>query len=186
MVGIYKITNLKTGEFYIGQSNNIEKRWRDHFCKGYGAMHSARFQEAIDSLGRDGFAFTVIEECDVSDLADRERYWIRELTPAYNTITPGHVVSPETRAKISGALTGKKPSPEIVELRRKAILERHKTIPQTNAGHRKKVGIETAEGVMEFESVKAAASYLEVRPSTVSAALKRGIRCKKHKVWYVV
>ena len=28
--GIYKITNDRTGEVYVGQSYNIEKRWEQH------------------------------------------------------------------------------------------------------------------------------------------------------------
>jgi len=31
MVGIYKITDLTNNKVYIGQSNNIERRRREHF-----------------------------------------------------------------------------------------------------------------------------------------------------------
>ena len=30
MIGIYKITNLFTGESYIGQSTNLERRFREN------------------------------------------------------------------------------------------------------------------------------------------------------------
>ena len=30
MIGIYKIENLVNGKIYIGQSQNIERRWREH------------------------------------------------------------------------------------------------------------------------------------------------------------
>ena len=30
MIGIYKITNKINQKVYIGQSNNIEARWKDH------------------------------------------------------------------------------------------------------------------------------------------------------------
>ena len=30
MVGIYKITNKLNGKVYIGQSNDIERRWAEH------------------------------------------------------------------------------------------------------------------------------------------------------------
>ena len=29
-IGIYKITNLKNGKFYIGSSKNIDRRWWEH------------------------------------------------------------------------------------------------------------------------------------------------------------
>lgn len=76
MVGIYKITNLKTGECYIGRSIHVEERWKEHFCKGYGAIHSKRFQDAIDQYGKDGFSFRLIEECDPEVIDERERFWI--------------------------------------------------------------------------------------------------------------
>ena len=30
MIGIYKITNKVNGKVYIGQSDNIERRWKNH------------------------------------------------------------------------------------------------------------------------------------------------------------
>lgn len=30
MIGIYKITNKKTGKSYIGQSNDITRRFKEH------------------------------------------------------------------------------------------------------------------------------------------------------------
>ncbi len=30
MIGIYKITNKINGKCYIGQSNDIERRWKEH------------------------------------------------------------------------------------------------------------------------------------------------------------
>lgn len=34
--GIYKITNQKTNQCYIGQSVDISKRWKDHVKCGLG------------------------------------------------------------------------------------------------------------------------------------------------------
>ena len=186
MVGIYKIINLKTNECYVGKSKHIEKRWKQHFSKGYGAIHNPKFQEAIEQYGKNGFSFQVVEECAEQVLSERERYWISALKPAYNTVTVGHKVKEETRLKISMSLFGKKPSREIVEKRRKAILERHKTIPQTNAGHKKRVAIQFDGESREFESVKALAEFLGVKNGTVTKALKRNGTVKGKKVWYVV
>lgn len=185
MVGIYKITNLSTGQCYVGQSIHIEDRWKEHFCKGYGAVHNKEFQDAIDQYGIEGFSFRVLEECEPEALRDRERYWINALNPSYNSVVDGHDVSEETRAKISESLKGKKQPPEVIERRKQAIIARHKIFPQTNEGHRKQVALEE-ETVTVFESVKACAEYLGVDDSTVTKALKRGGKVHKKKVWYVV
>lgn len=185
MIGIYKITNLETGDFYIGQSKNISRRWNAHFSTWIAPAHGKKFQDDIDQYGKAGFSFQVIEECEPEDLRERERYWINTLHPAYNTVTDGHDVSAETRAKISASLTGKKQSPELIEKRRQALIERYKVFPRTNAWHRKKVAADVGN-VIVFESVKACAEYLGVDNSTMTHALKRGGKVKGHKVWYVV
>lgn len=185
MVGIYKITNRETGECYIGQSKRIERRVRDHFAK-WIATHSKHFADDIAKYGRSGFDIEVIEECKPDELLDRERYWIGKLSPGYNVIFDGHIVSDETRSKISKTLTGRKRPREIVARQRAAILKRHETIPQTNAGHMKKVAAAVDGEVITFESVKATAEFFSVDPSTVSSAIKRRIKVRKHAVWFVV
>ena len=185
MVGVYKITNQITGNCYVGQSKHVEKRWKEHFCKGYGAMHSKLFQDEIDHFGIETFTFELLEECDPEDLREKERYWIAELKPEYNTVTVGHTVSEETRKMISESLAGKNQPPEVIEKRKASIREYRKMHPQTNAGHRKKVAVQV-EAIVEFESVKACAEYLGVDPGSVTRALKRGWKLRGHKVWYVV
>jgi len=185
MVGIYKITNLITNDCYVGKSKHIEKRWKEHFCRGYGAIHSKQFQTDIEEYGINGFSFRVIEECEEHELQEREKYWIERLKPKYNTVMVGHPVSQETRQKISRKLTGRTLSKEHVEKIRNGIRSRNMIIPQTNAGHRKRVAMQ-AEIIMEFESVKALAEYLDVDASTVTKALKRQGKVKGKKVWYVV
>jgi len=185
MVGIYLIKNLTTNDCYVGRSKHIEKRWKQHFDSGYGAMHSRKFQEAIDKYGKAGFSFQVLEECDIEALRERERYWINKLAPAYNTVMDGHPVSEETRAKISASLEGRKQPREVVERRKASIRELRKTRPQTNEGHKKKVAIQIRE-ITEFDSVKALAEYMGVDASTATKALKRNGKVKGSRVWYVV
>jgi len=184
MTGIYKITNLNNAKFYIGRSKHIEKRWKQHFDKSYGAEHSVEFQNDIDTYGKDGFAFEVLEECNEELLNEREKQYIAKLKPQYNTIYDGHIVSPETRAKISRKLTGRKMPDEVKAKIAAGILKRHETIPQTNAGHKKKIG---CEGFDEpFESVNACAEFFGLHASTVTKALKKNRKVRGNKVWYVV
>lgn len=80
MVGIYKITNTITGESYIGQSVKIEQRIKKH--KQVSQTPSDHSYEnplyrAMRKYGQQNFIFEVIEQCNVSELNDRERYWIK-------------------------------------------------------------------------------------------------------------
>lgn len=75
--GIYKITNLINGKCYIGQSVDIERRWREEKY----AAHSERDEEydspkcrAIRKYGIENFSFDIIEECDINQLNQREGY----------------------------------------------------------------------------------------------------------------
>ena len=76
MVGIYKITNLVNGKVYIGQSQNIKERWKDHrtdYKRGEVILY-----RAMRKYGIDNFSFEVIEECSVDELNEKEIYYIAE------------------------------------------------------------------------------------------------------------
>lgn len=88
MVSIYKITNLINGNFYIGASNNVKRRTRQHFLRNpYG--HSKLFDDEIKKFGRKSFTVEVLEECEEAHRNDREQYYINKLRPAYNVICRG-------------------------------------------------------------------------------------------------
>ena len=70
--GIYKITNLINNKIYIGQSINIEKRWACEKC-GNCNDHLTR---AFKKYGIDNFNFEIIEECQQSELNEKESYYI--------------------------------------------------------------------------------------------------------------
>lgn len=71
MVGIYKITKKSNGKSYIGQSNNIERRFLEHQTKD-----QIPIDIAIQKYGEKAFNFEVIEECPLERLDEREKYWI--------------------------------------------------------------------------------------------------------------
>ena len=81
--GVYKITNNITGDFYIGSSKNIEKRWVDHKCHSTHKQYlNVKLYKAMAKYGRDNFTIEVIEE--TTDFHNREQYWIDKLKPSYN------------------------------------------------------------------------------------------------------
>ena len=71
MIGIYKITKKENGKSYIGQSNDIERRFSEHKIK-----IDIPIEVAIKKYGTDAFNFEIIEECPLDKLDEREKYWI--------------------------------------------------------------------------------------------------------------
>ena len=98
MTGIYKITNLINGKFYIGQSIDIKRRFWDHRCVSHESNRHLRY--AMQKYGKEAFRYEILEECSPEKLDERERFWISALRPAYNATDGGQgrgrKLSPET------------------------------------------------------------------------------------------
>lgn len=76
--GIYKITNIKTKECYIGQAVNIKDRWVEHVKCGLGIDTPAanKLYKAMQDYGLWNFSFEILEECPRDQLNEKERYYI--------------------------------------------------------------------------------------------------------------
>ena len=102
--GIYLIRNVESGKCYVGQSRNIEARWKQHAsCKDGFAIG-----RAIKKHGWNAFQASIIEECGADLLNDREQHWIMvlgSLSPGgYNLRTGGGQAaqfSDDVKARIS-------------------------------------------------------------------------------------
>jgi len=75
MIGIYKITNTVNNKVYIGQSIDIETRWKNH-KKEYHREDLVYL--AIQKHGLESFKFEVLELCLPEELNDKEKQYIRE------------------------------------------------------------------------------------------------------------
>lgn len=92
--GIYKITNLKTEQCYIGQSVGIADRWKEHIKCGLGIDASAtnKLYKAMQTDGVWNFSFELIEKCSRTELNDKEKFWIdfyQSQKYGYNTTKGG-------------------------------------------------------------------------------------------------
>ena len=78
VTGIYKITNIKTKECYIGQAMHIKERWAEHAKCGLGIDTPAgnKLYKAIQEFGLWNFSFEVLEECPREQLNEKEKYYI--------------------------------------------------------------------------------------------------------------
>lgn len=76
--GIYKITNIKDGKIYIGQSTDIKTRWSNHI-KAALKIDSIAHSRVHDAMGEEGiwnFTFELLEQCPKERLNEREKYYI--------------------------------------------------------------------------------------------------------------
>lgn len=76
--GIYKITNQKTGECYIGQAVDVRKRWYDHAKAmiGIDTPQNNLLYAAAQEYGLDDFTFELLLECASNELDAKEKYFI--------------------------------------------------------------------------------------------------------------
>ena len=83
--GIYKITNTITGDFYIGSSNDVKRRWTDHKCPSrWNKCKNNPMYLDMKKYGVDKFEFQVIEEVELEKLKEKEQQFIEKLHPTYN------------------------------------------------------------------------------------------------------
>ena len=94
VTGVYKITNISNGKFYVGQSRDIFTRWKTHTmsiteCSRESVIRMAfakyGLRQQVSKEGAyDGFKFEIIEKCPEKNLLEREFYYIKLLNPEYN------------------------------------------------------------------------------------------------------
>lgn len=73
---IYSATNTLNGKVYIGQTNNLTRRIREH--RGHAYKDGGPFHEDIRIYGFDAFSFEILDYCDPKDADARERFYIAE------------------------------------------------------------------------------------------------------------
>lgn len=101
MIGIYKFTNKINNKVYVGQSKNIEERYKNHIrscftpkCNRYNKY----LYKAIRKYGLENFEFEILEECKIEELNEKEMYYIshfnsNDLAKGYNLTNGGDTPS---------------------------------------------------------------------------------------------
>nr|DAH30395.1 MAG TPA: intron associated endonuclease [Bacteriophage sp.] len=171
MTGIYKIQNIINNKVYIGQAIDIEDRWRNHLSSLRTNTHvNTHLQNSFNYYGEKAFIFSVIEECSIDILTQREQFWIdyygginsaknynqrdagshgthseeskRKISESQKGIKKApHTISDEGRKSLSKAHIGIKPSDET----RIKMSMAHKGITHTKESKKK-----ISEGIKEY------------------------------------
>ena len=83
--GIYKITNTATGDFYIGSSNNVKRRWAAHkWPSRWNKCPNNPMYLDFQKYGLENFVFEILEEVEENKLKKTEQQFIELLKPTYN------------------------------------------------------------------------------------------------------
>lgn len=132
VIGIYKITKISNGKSYIGQSNDIERRFKEHQTKGKTSRIPV--DVAIEKYGVNAFTYEILEECSLDDLNEKEQYWICY----FNTLNNGYNCSVGGNQQSIGENNGRSKLNEndIIEIRKayanhekqKDVYEKYKDI----------------------------------------------------------
>ena len=172
---IYKHTSKTSGKVYIGQTNNINVRWKP------GAYRNcAKFYAAIQKYGWDDFEHEILEDnLTLEEANQRETYYIElydSINNGYNLNTGGdnHLASEETRNKMSQTRKGVPHSPEHNLAISKALTgykqtEEHK-LHNRLAQHRRPV--ECIETGIIYESLSEAQRQTGILGETISRQIR--------------
>jgi len=134
--GIYIIRNTLNDKVYIGQTSNLLKRWNSHKYllrkNKHGNIH---LQNSWNKNGESVFVYSVLENCAIDIINEREVYWINnfggvECDKIFNLSAGGlggGKRATEVCKKISAWQTGRKLSPSHVESLRRVATGRNHT-----------------------------------------------------------
>lgn len=96
MIGTYEIVNKINGKRYIGSSGNIQRRFNNHKVKlRQGKHHCSILQIDYGIYGCKAFEFRVIEQCELSELKQKENSLLKG-DNLYNVFKKAHHVMGES------------------------------------------------------------------------------------------
>jgi hypothetical protein len=104
-IGVYRWTNKKNSNAYIGSSTNISVRMYTYYSLLSLAKSNRPIDRALLKHGFSNFTLEILEYCDKNNVLDREQYYMDILKPQYNIVeiagsTLGYKHTPESLAKM--------------------------------------------------------------------------------------
>lgn len=110
MYYIYCYINLTNQHKYVGQTNNLQRRIREHRSCAFNnkaSSYNDLIHQKIRKYGENNFEITVLEKLyteDFKEVDEREIYWIKKLEShrstgkGYNSTWGGH--NPENKSRV--------------------------------------------------------------------------------------
>lgn len=145
--GIYIIRNLINDKFYIGQAQDLHRRWKEHRNALRGNYHVNRhLQSAWNKYGENAFKFIVLEYCDIEQLDECEQVYLDNHAQKDNCYN----IAIDAKAPTRGLKYSEESRRKISESRRNISDETRRKISEANRG--RKVSNETRRKMSETAS----------------------------------
>ena len=191
--GIYKIYCKENNRTYIGSSNNIERRFKEHISNLKNNRHINNYlQNSWNKYGEDSFSFTIITVCYEQERFKLEQFYIDITKNLFNhvlQIENSHYkkrfISDETLSKMKQSQNKRLWTKEQKDISTETISKyRHLAIEKTS----KKI-IVTIEWIQtEFPSINEASRILKIDTKTIRKKLKgletRNVKLKNIQIQY--
>lgn len=119
---IYLISNDINNKVYVGQTiQTLNKRFNGHCCYSKSDRSANMYiKRAIHKYGRDKFHISLIEECPINMLDDREKHWISfydSYENGYNLTRGGQDSNYFNLNRVENTINTKKFSDYIIEFK---------------------------------------------------------------------
>lgn len=136
MTGIYCYYNKINGKRYIGQATDLERRQKDHKVRAFNNFDSNNeynsvIHKAFRKYGYDNFEYSILEECLVEELNDKESYWIQYYNSKENGYNCNNGGADKHFCKLN---------PDILENIRQDLAETELTFDEIRIKHRVSIG----------------------------------------------
>jgi group I intron endonuclease len=196
--GVYALICKVSNKFYVGSSIKLTDRLLDYMQPAYlGQQTNRPILRAIVKYGLINLIFVILETCRVTDVLQREQYWLDLLEPEYNLSptagsTLGVTLSEETKAKMSaikqGALHPQVPRSQCIVTGTgfgKSRSAETVALMRTNHPHTKRVYQYTSDKVTfvaVYDSIRQAAELTGISRGYLTRCLNQGILA--HGKWF--
>lgn len=172
--GIYKITNIENGKFYIGQSEDIRNRRNTHYAKLRANSHpNQHLQNAFNKYGEGVFYFEVLELCSIEELHNKEQLYLNKFvgsSQCYNVATDssatfrGRLHTQESIDKM------KRPKSEETKKKMSDVSNKKKPVLQLDSTSEKPL--------KEYTSLNEAARQTGINPAHISVVCNNKLYAK--------
>ena len=169
--GIYRWTHMASGKSYVGSAINLHKRLKNYYNISYLERevknNNSMIYRTLLKYGYSQFSLDILEYCDISNIIEREQYYLSLLEPKYNIM------------KFAGSVLGLKHTKASIERIRKSNLGRIHTEEakvKIGASSIKALSITVTQvktgETKVFTSIRSAAIYTGLHHSYIAKCLK--------------